>query len=171
MNWTVLVFVLIAVILYLIVYLKNPAHVKSAFNSTLYQLFHPNNGFMYLIISAFLLSSMLVIILPKEKISAWLGDDSGLRGLSLGTLLGMLTPGGPFLTFPILVGFWKAGTSIGVIVAYLTSWSLLGLHRIFMWEMPFFGYKFVLLRFAVSLLIPIILGFTSQWIFNYLKLG
>ena len=109
-------FVIIAIVLYAIVYAKNPLNVKTAFNSTLYQLFHPNQGFVYLIISAFLISSMLIIILPKEQISSWLGEGSGFRGISLGTLLGAVTPGGPFLVFPILVGFWKAGAGIGTII-------------------------------------------------------
>ena len=171
MNWLIVGFVLAAIVLYTMVYLKNPGNVRTAFNTTLYQLFHPNQGFMYLIIAAFLISSMLVLILPKEQIQQWLGKESGLRGISIGTVLGALTPGGPFLTFPILVGFWKSGTGIGTIIAYLTSWSLLGINRIFVWELPFFGPKFVIVRIGISLLVPIILGFVGQWVFDLLRLG
>ncbi|MEM7824526.1 MAG: permease [Candidatus Aenigmatarchaeota archaeon] len=170
MNWVMISFTVATIILYSIVYLKNPSNVKTAFNSTLYQLFHPQQGFLYLIIAAFLISSMLVLILPKEQISAWLGKESGLRGISIGTALGALTPGGPFLTFPILVGFWKAGTGIGVIIAYLTSWSLLGVQRILVWELPFFGPKFVLVRVVISLITPIILRFLGPWVFDLLDL-
>lgn len=171
MNWIMIGFVVAVIVLYTAVYLINPKHVRTAFNSTINQLFHPNNGFMYMIIAAFLISSMLVLILPKELIQTWLGKESGLRGISIGTLLGALTPGGPFLTFPILVGFWKAGTGIGTIIAYLTSWSLLGVNRILIWELPFFGPKFVIVRIGISLLVPIILGFLGQWVFDWLKLG
>lgn len=171
MNWIMIGFVIAVIVLYTAVYLTNPKNVRTALNSTIYQLFNPQQGFMYLIIAAFLISSMLVLILPKEQIQTWLGKESGLRGISIGTVLGALTPGGPFLTFPILVGFWKAGTGIGTIIAYLTSWSLLGLHRVLIWELPFLGPKFVLVRIGVSLLIPFILGFLGQWIFDLLKLG
>ncbi len=164
-------FIVAVIILYAIVYLVNPKNVKIAFDSTIYQLFHPEQGFMYLIIASFLISSMLVLILPKELISTWIGKESGIKGISIGTALGVITPGGPFLTFPILVGFWKAGTGVGPIIAYLTSWSLLGLQRVLVWELPFLGPKFVAVRIAVSLLIPIILGISGQWIFNWLKLG
>lgn len=171
MNWIMIAFILATLILYSAVYLTNPKNVRTAFNSTLYQLFHPDNGFMYLIIAAFLISSMLVLILPKELIQNWLGKEAGLKGITIGTVLGAITPGGPFLTFPILLGFWKAGTSTGTVIAYLTSWSLLGIHRLFIWELPFFGYKFVLVRIVISLIIPFILGFVGQLIFDLLKLS
>ncbi|MEK6909603.1 MAG: permease [Candidatus Aenigmatarchaeota archaeon] len=171
MNWMMIAFVIAVIILYTVVYFNNPKNVRTAFTSTLRQLFHPNEGFLYLIIAAFLISSMLILILPKEQIQAWLGKGSGIRGISIGTLLGFLTPGGPFLHFPILVAFWKAGTSIGPIIAYLTAWSLFGLQRILVWELPFFGPKFVLVRIGISLLVPFILGFLGQWIFDLLKLG
>lgn len=171
MNWLMIGFIVAVIVLYTAVYLTNPKNVRTAFNSTLYQLFHPDHGFMYLIIAAFLISSMIVLILPKEQIQTLIGKESGLRGISIGTLLGALTPGGPFLTFPILVGFWKAGTGIGTIIAYLTSWSLLGVNRILIWELPFLGPKFVIVRVLVSILIPFILGFLGQWLFDWLKLG
>lgn len=171
MNWTMIGFVVAAILLYAIIYFVNPKNVRIAFDSTLYQLFSPKEGFIYLIIASFLISSMFVLILPKEIIVSWLGKESGLKGISIGTVLGVFTPGGPILTFPILVGFWKAGTSIGPIIAYLTAWSLLGLQRILVWELPFFGSKFVFVRIGISLLIPIILGIAGQKIFDLLKLG
>lgn len=171
MNWMMVGFVVAAIVLYAVVYLKNPANIKIALDSTLYQLFSPKQGFVYLIIASFFISSMLVLILPKELISSWLGQESGIRGISIGTALGAITPGGPFLTFPILVAFWKAGTGIGPIIAYLTSWSLLGVQRILVWEMPFLGPKFVAVRIAVSLIIPFILGLLGQTLFNLLKFG
>ncbi len=170
MNWTMIGFVVAAIALYSVVYFAKPEMIKTAFNSTVYQLFHPREGFLYLIIAAFLISSMMILILPKDQIASWLGKESGWKGIFVGTGLGAITPGGPFLTFPILVAFWKAGTGVGPIIAYLTAWSLLGLHRIFVWEMPFLGWKFVLLRVGISVLVPIILGFVGQWAYNALKL-
>ena len=171
MNWVMIGFVIAVIVLYTIVYFINPKNVRTAFDSTIYQLFHPQQGFVYLIIASFLISSMLVLILPKEQISTWIGKESGFKGIVIGSLIGSVTPGGPILTFPILVGFYKAGTGIGPIIAYLTSWSLLGLQRIFVWELPFLGAKLVLVRVAISLLVPIVLGLAGQWIFDLLKLG
>ncbi|MBI2084278.1 MAG: permease [Candidatus Aenigmarchaeota archaeon] len=170
MNWVMVGFVVAAIVIYSLVYLTNPKNVKTAFNATIYQLFHPSEGFMYLIIAAFFISSMLILILPKEQIVSWIGRESGWKGLTIGAGLGAVTPGGPFLTFPILVAFTQSGAGVGAIISYLTSWSLLGVHRVLAWEVPFLGWKFVLVRLAVSLLVPIVLGFLGQWLYDALRL-
>ncbi|MBI2145523.1 permease [Candidatus Woesearchaeota archaeon] len=169
MNLTVVMFAVSATALYAIAYLVNPRNVSAAFSSAIRQLFHPAQGFAYIIFSAFLIASLLVIILPKEQIALWLGRESGLKGILLGTLMGALTPGGPFLTFPILVAFWKAGAGAGTVIAYLTAWSLFGINRVLVWELPFFGPKFVALRIAMSFVVPILLGVFGGWLFSWLK--
>ena len=64
--------------------------------------------------------------------------------------------------FPVIATFYKMGVGIGPLVAYLTAWSLFGLQRIIMWEIPFLGAKVVAVRFAVSFLFPLFaVGFVS----------
>jgi uncharacterized membrane protein YraQ (UPF0718 family) len=45
--------------------------------------------------------------------------------------------------FPFMASFGKMGVGVGPLVAYLTAWSLYGLQRIIMWEIPFLGAKIV----------------------------
>src|SRR3989338_674762 len=169
MNLVMLGFVAAAAVIYGFTYATNPKYVTCALPISVRQLFHPQHGFAYIIVSAFLISSLLVLVLPKEQIAAWLGKESGLRGIVLGTALGALTPGGPFLSFPILVSFWKAGASIGTVIAYLSAWSLFRIHRVLVWELPFFGPKFVLMRIALSLAVPVVLGIAGQWLLGAVK--
>lgn len=167
-NYIMVGFVLAAILLYVGAYSSNPKAVRTAVDNTLHELFHPSSGFAYLIFSAFLISSMLLLILPKEIIAQWIGQGSGLRGVAIGTVVGAVTPGGPFLTFPILVGLYRAGAGIGPIIAYITSWSLLGLNRIIVWEIPFLGPKIVLVRVLVSLAVPLILGLIGNLLYDAL---
>jgi hypothetical protein len=44
----------------------------------------------------------------------------------------------------------------------VTSWELIGIQRIVVWEMPFMGVKFVTFRFVVSLVLPIIAGLIAR---------
>jgi uncharacterized membrane protein YraQ (UPF0718 family) len=97
-------------------------------------------------------------LLPDELVERWLGGSSGVRGLALGTAAGALTPGGPFAAFPVVLGLFRAGASRPVCIAYLTSWSVLGLQRMLVWELPFFGVEFALLRWLASLPLPFIAG-------------
>ena len=57
------------------------------------------------IIVSFLASGFAEQLLPQQWMRESLGETSGLGGLLLATLLGMLTPAGPFVSMPI---GWKA---------------------------------------------------------------
>lgn len=121
-----------------------------------------------ILIPAFILAGMATKVVPQEQLGQWLGHDSGLRGLAVGTVTGALTPGGPFMLFPILAVLLKAGTGVGVITAFLTSWSLLGIHRILAFEMPLMGWRYTLCRLIASAVFPIVIGFLSQQVWERL---
>lgn len=67
-----------------------------------------------------------------------------------------MTPGGPIASFPLVAALRAAGTGTGALIAFLSAWSLIGVQRILMWEMPFMGGRFVAVRLAVSLPLPFI---------------
>ena len=47
---------------------------------------------------------------------------------------------------------------------YVTAWSLLGVQRLLVWEIPLMGGEFVLLRFAVSAVLPVVAGLIARQI-------
>ena len=47
-------------------------------------------------------------------------------------------------------------------MAYLTGWSLLALHRLVAWEMPILGLRFSLVRYAVSIVLPVVAGVAAR---------
>ena len=61
-----------------------------------------------------------------------------------------------------------AGAGAGPIIAYLTAWSLLGLHRLIIWEIPILGLEISVVRFAASLVLPPLVGFVGGYIFHSL---
>jgi uncharacterized membrane protein YraQ (UPF0718 family) len=99
-----------------------------------------------------------------------MGHGSGIRGLLIGMTLGGVTPGGPMTHFPVIASLFKMGVGIGPLVAYLSAWSLFGLQRVIMWELPFLGPKVVALRFAVSFLFPFVAGWLCELLWNRLHL-
>src|SRR5437667_7428737 len=54
------------------------------------------------------------------------------------------------------------------LVSYLTAWSLFGLQRIIMWEIPFLGIKVVAARFAASFFFPPLAGWLCELIWEKL---
>jgi hypothetical protein len=65
-------------------------------------------------------------------------------------------------SFPLVTALHAAGTGRSALIAYLTSWSTLGLQRILAWELPLMGVEFAALRFVVSLPLPLVAGLVSR---------
>lgn len=119
-----------------------------------------------IILVAMIISGYVRRLVPAELVERWLGTKSGLSGLAIAIIGGAITPGGPFAAFPLVVGFYRTGASFEICVAYLTSWTVLGLNRVLIWELPFLGIDFVLLRLAVSLPLPVLAWFLAKLINN-----
>ncbi|GAB4525232.1 MAG: permease [Roseibium sp.] len=114
------------------------------------------------VMAAVLLAAWLRLLLPKEKISRHFGGKQGVRGMSLAVIVGVILPGGPMTAFPLSVAFFQAGAGFGVIVAFLSSWLLLGANRTIVWEMAFLDYHLVGLRYGVCLPLPFLFGWLAQ---------
>ncbi len=113
-------------------------------------------------IGGMLLAGLVQAILPPDLVAKWVGEESGLRGIFIGAVVGMLTPGGPMTSFPIVVAFYMSGADRGALVAYLTGWSLLGFQRTLIWELPLLGSEFTLYRIAAVLALPILAGLIAR---------
>ena len=110
---------------------------------------------------AILAAGFLAPIVPRELIAAWLGGASGLTGILVATGVGAILPGGPMVTFPIVILLFNAGAGTAQTVALLTAWSVLAAHRVLAFELPMMGGRFVLLCLAASLILPVLAGLAA----------
>lgn len=110
------------------------------------------------LVPALILAGMLQVLVPQEVVSRYLGRDAGFRSILIAALAGVLTPGGPMVTVPLLVALANSGASMAPMVAYMTSWSLFGMQRIIAWEAPLMGWHFVVVRVIPSLAFPVLAG-------------
>ena len=118
-----------------------------------------------LLIFAFIIAGMVQVLIPTEMISKWIGAESGLRGILIGTVVGGLMPGGPYVSLPIAAGLLRTGASIGTMVAFLTAWSLWAVTRMPM-ELGILGWKFTLIRLACTFFFPPIAGLIANRLFS-----
>ena len=88
------------------------------------------------LILAFFVAGLMEVLLPTELLVRWVGAESGFKGILIGTCLGAVAPGGPFIQFPIVAAMFKAGANIGPLIAYLSAWALIGLNRVIAFEIP-----------------------------------
>ncbi len=134
--------------------------LKSALNMTV--------QILPLLIFAFILAGMIEALLPKGLLSQWIGEEAGLRGIFIGTVAGGLTPGGPYVSLPVVAGLLKAGAGVGIMVAYLTAWSLWAVARLPM-EVGILGWKFTFVRLVCTFFFPPLAGLIAHLLFSGFK--
>lgn len=118
-----------------------------------------------LLFLAFFLAGLVQKVIPPHVVASWVGESAGWRGLFIGSIAGALAPGGPFVSFPLVVILMKAGASVGTLIAFITGWSLLAINRIPM-EVGIIGWKFVFVRLACTFFVPPLVGLVAQLVFK-----
>lgn len=131
--------------------------LKSALNMTI--------EILPLLVFALIVAGMVQVLLPQELISKWVGAESGMRGILIGTIAGGFSPGGPYVSLPIVAGLLRTGAGIGTMVAFLTGWSLWAVSRLPM-EIGILGWKFTGIRMACTFFFPPIAGLIAQSLFG-----
>ncbi|MFH1727773.1 MAG: permease [Pseudomonadota bacterium] len=157
---------IIAITLTIIYYKNNTAFPSESVNWTFWMILK----ILPLLIFAFMTASLMQELISQAFISKWVGTESGFRGILIGTLAGSLTPGGPFVCFPIVAILFKSGASVGTAVAFITGWSLISLNRLPL-EIGIVGWKFTAIRLACTFFLPPIAGIIAQVFFKNFKLS
>ena len=118
-----------------------------------------------LLFFAFIVAGMTQALLPQEMIAKWIGAESGMRGIIIGSVAGGLCPGGPFVSLPVAAGILRSGAGVGTMVAFMTGWSVWAVTRLPM-EVGVLGWKFTMIRLVSSLVFPPIAGLIAQALFG-----
>ncbi len=118
------------------------------------------------LVPALILTGMLQVVIPQDTVGRYFGRGSGLGAILMAAAAGVLTPGGPMVSMPLLVVLANSGMAVGPMVAYMTSWSLFGMQRIIAWEAPFMGWRFVMIRVVSSLAFPVVAGWLVKLYFH-----
>jgi uncharacterized membrane protein YraQ (UPF0718 family) len=122
-----------------------------------------------LLIFAFIIAGMVPVLVPTELISRWIGAESGIRGILIGTVVGGLMPGGPYVCLPIAAGLLRVGASVGTMVAFITAWSLWAVSRLPL-DIAILGWQFTLIRLACTFFFPPIAGLIANVLFPHFHL-
>jgi uncharacterized membrane protein YraQ (UPF0718 family) len=115
-----------------------------------------------LLLLALPMAAFLAELIPPDIAAGWLGPDSGIAGIAIASLAGGFIPGGPFVSFPLVLSFSKAGAGTAQMVALITGWAILGFHRVIAWEWPVLGGRFVAIRLLASFALPVLAGLLAQ---------
>ncbi len=160
-DGTLLAFALISVAAGGAVYLLRG---KAAFDHSIAESWHLLMFIMPRVGAAVLIAAFLQILVPREIVSRLIGEKAGLRSVVIATLAGILTPGGPLTSFPIVVALYASGANKGAMVAYILAWAMIGGQRILVWEWPLMGTHFTLIHVGASILLPILSGMIALYL-------
>ncbi len=114
-----------------------------------------------LLLCAFLIAGLIQVLLTEEKVTYWLGERSGWRGIFLACISGALIPGGPYVYYPIAATLLRAGASLGVLVAFVSAKHVWPVVRLPL-EFALLGPRLTVARMLTTFLVPPLLGFLSQ---------
>lgn len=102
----------------------------------------------------------MVQVLYGEGVERMIGASSGVRGLLIGAFAGAVPPSNMFVKLPILAGILSGG-DIGVGMSFYCGWNLWAFSRIPI-EVGIVGWRFVVLKFVLVLILPVLLGYLAR---------
>ena len=108
------------------------------------------------------LVSIVLYLIPEEKLVEYMGEGSGITGWMTAALFGSvaLIPG--FIAYPLCGILIKSGVAYSVIAVFITTLMMTGFLTLPL-EAKFFGWRVSIIRnlvsLAAALLIGLIMGF------------
>ncbi|SJZ53100.1 permease [Selenihalanaerobacter shriftii] len=148
-----IIMAIISVVLFIIAYLKgDQLHIKGLkVSSNMLIKTAP------LLIVAFILAGLIQVLIPQELIVEWLGAEAGVKGILIGWFAGLVTPGGPYVAFPLAVSIFKSGASLMAVITYVVAWSIWNISSL-TFEVALIGPKFTVIRILSTAFIPPLIG-------------
>jgi uncharacterized membrane protein YraQ (UPF0718 family) len=119
-------------------------------------------GVLPIMLLALPMAGFLTVLVPERFAAVLFGAETGLRGHLLATLVGAFIPGGPFVSFPIVLALWSSGAGPAQMVTLISAWSVLAVNRVIVWEAPLMGWRFVLLRLVTGFWLPLASGLLAE---------
>ncbi len=148
---------LIAVALsYIIIFIANPAMGIESVKGSGYYI----EEMLMIMPVIFILTALLDIWVPKEKIMQYLGKDAKTKGVFLSFVVGSISAGPVYAAFPMCVMLHKKGASIRNIVIILSSWAVIKVPMLIN-EAKFLGPKFMAIRCILTIISSIIFSWIT----------
>lgn len=111
---------------------------------------------------ALMAAGFIGVLIPSEPVARYIGAESGFAGILLASIVGGFVPGGPILSFPIIVVLYKAGAGLPQVIAFLTAWSVFAFHRVLIYEITLMGWRFSAVRLISSIILPPLAGLIAM---------
>jgi uncharacterized membrane protein YraQ (UPF0718 family) len=149
-------FVVIVALVYIVMFIAKPAMGIESVKSSGYYI----KEMLMIMPVIFILTALLDLWVPKEKIIQYLGKDAKAKGVILSFVVGSVSAGPVYAAFPMCVMLHKKGASIRNIVIILSSWAVIKIPMLLN-EAKFLGPKFMAIRWVLTVIAIIIFSWIT----------
>ncbi len=109
----------------------------------------------------FVLTALLDVWVPKDKILRLLGHDAGIRGILLSFLIGSVSAGPIYAAFPMCVMLYKKGASLRNIIIILSAWAVIKVPMLLN-EAKYLGFRFMAIRWLLTVAAIIVFSWITS---------
>lgn len=149
-------FLAIVALAYAILFIAKPAMGMESVKSSGYYI----KEMLMIMPVIFLLTALLDMWVPKEKIMRYLGKDARAKGALLAFVVGSISVGPVYAAFPMCVMLHKKGASIRNIVIILSSWAVIKVPMLLN-EAKFLGLRFMAIRWMLTVIAILIFSWIT----------
>ncbi len=150
-------FFILVVLTYIVVTIFNPSMGLASVQNSSYYI----KEMLMIMPVIFVLTALLDLWVPKEKIMQYLGKDAKAKGVFLSFVIGSISAGPIYAAFPMCVMLHKKGASIRNIVIILSSWAVIKVPMLLN-EAKFLGPQFMAVRWILTVLAILIFSWISD---------
>lgn len=108
-----------------------------------------------------LMLGLVDVWIPRETMMKYMGDNSGIKGISLAILIGSIAAGPMYAAFPFTKVLLKKGVKFSNIIIFMNAWCVTKISTL-MFEFSSLGYKFTLSRLLIDIPGVIIMGYLVE---------
>lgn len=149
-------FLVIVVLAYIIMFIAKPAMGIESVKSSGYYI----KEMLMIMPVIFVLTALLDMWVPKEKIMQYLGKDAKAKGVLFSFVVGSISAGPVYAAFPMCVMLHKKGASIRNVVIILSSWAVIKIPMLIN-EAKFLGPKFMAVRWVLTIISIIVFSWIT----------
>jgi len=149
-------FLVIVALVYIIMFLINPAMGITSLKNSGYYI----REMIMIMPVIFVLTALLDMWVPKEKILRYLGKEAKAKGVFLSFVVGSISAGPIYAAFPMCVMLHKKGASMRNIIIILSSWAVIKVPMLLN-EAKFLGLQFMAVRWVLTVIAIIVFSWIA----------
>lgn len=108
-----------------------------------------------------ILLGLMDVWIPRERMIKYMGKDSGVKGIILAMLIGIIGAGPMYAAFPFTAVLIKKGVKFSNVIIFMNAWCVIKISTV-LFEISSLGYNFTLLRLIINIPGVIIMGYLTE---------